>query len=123
MKCERCPSLQCLPDCLLAKVAYCSYCATYGHFSVSCKHYKSKKTIIIEQNNKIIPNWSIGPRQITICKSEKAIRAFLYFYKLTVCQKMDTNIRNINKFCKENGWAKTVFVEPAENIDSEEDEE
>jgi hypothetical protein len=35
---------------------------------------------------------------------------------------METNVRNINKFCKENGWAKPTYVEPAENVDSEEDD-
>jgi len=120
MKCKRCPG-PCLTGCLLAKVAYCSYCATYGHFSINCSYHTQRKQITI-QEPAIYKEWPTGPRQICICKSEKSVRAFLYFYKLSVCQKMETNIRNINKFCKENGWAKPTYVEPAENVDSEEDD-
>ena len=122
MKCKRCPG-PCLEGCLLGKASYCSYCAKYGHFTVYCSNHNKNRTDPQTTNRTAINEWPTAPRQITICKSEKAIRAFLYFYKLSVCQKMETNIKNINRFCRENGWAKTVFIEPAENIDSEENEE
>lgn len=118
MKCKRCPGL-CQKDCLLAKVSYCSYCATYGHFSVNCSYHKTKQINPLPKPKPL--TFPEGPRKVEICKSEKSVRAFLYFYKLSVCQKMETNIRNINKFCKESGWDKPVFIEPAENIDSDEE--
>jgi len=119
MKCKRCPG-PCLVGCLLGSVSYCSYCATYGHFTVNCSNHTKIKQYVTEP--KIYTEWPTGPRQVSICKSEKSVRAFLYFYKLSVCQKMETNVRNINKFCKENGWARPIFIEPAENVESEEDE-
>lgn len=119
MKCNNCPG-PCLPNCLLGRVSYCSYCASYGHFTINCSNHTKRAPILKEP--KTYTEWPTGPRQVSICKSEKSVRAFLYFYKLSVCQKMETNVRNINKFCRENGWARPIFIEPAENVDSEEDE-
>jgi len=94
---------------LLAKAAYCGFCATYGHFSSSCKYYKS-----IEQKPLVLKRVCFEPLRnntLFICKSEKSLRSFLYFYKLSVCQKLDSNIKNVKKFCKEQGWT-LVFIDP-----------
>ena len=97
---------------LLAKAAYCGFCATYGHFSSSCKYHKS-----IEQKPVVLKRVYFEPLRnntLFICKSEKSLRSFLYFYKLSVCQKLDSNIKNVRKFCKEQGWS-LVFIDPADS--------
>lgn len=102
-------------------MSYCSYCATYGHFTRFCEFYTERK--VKDEAPKILLEIKEEPKQITICKSDKALKAFLYFWKLSVCQSIESNIRNITKFCKEKGWAKPIFVEPAENVDEEKDED
>ena len=110
--CRKCPSTGCLSNCRLASSAYCGYCGMYGHFAKYCKHHVTIVNTPITPK-KLIFDSDETPRQLSICKSEKGVRAFLYFYKLSVCQRMESNLKNIKKYCKERGWHIT-FIEPAE---------
>jgi hypothetical protein len=46
---------------------------------------------------------SVPKEALVITKEDKAIRAFLLFHKLSACLKIENNIRNLKKYCKETG--------------------
>ena len=110
--CKRCVG-QCDDKCLMNKVAYCAFCACRGHFSINCVHYKPVKHMFATPK-KIFFDGE-GGRTLVICKSEKALKAFLYFHKLSVCQKLEAKIKTMKKYCKENKWELNL-VEPASII-------
>ena len=101
MSCKRCID-KCDNECLMNKVAYCAFCAHRGHFTVNCINYKPIN------HEKYVPKKIFfdgeGGRTLVICRSEKALKAFLYFHKLSVCQKIESKIKTIKKYCKENKW-------------------
>ena len=97
--CKRCVG-QCDDKCLMNKVAYCVFCACRGHFSINCAYYKPVKYVFAKPK-KIFFDGE-GGRSLVICKSEKALKAFLYFHKLSVCQKLEAKIKTMKKYCKEN---------------------
>jgi len=107
MSCAFCSGSHSTEECLLKKTAYCSYCCKKGHFTVKCKYH-----VILGDSVKCMKSTpsSIPKEALVITREDKAIRAFLLFHKLSACLKMENNIRNLKKYCKETGQ-RLVWVE------------
>ncbi len=125
MVCRCCKEDLCKEECLLAKASYCCYCASYGHFSVHCQMHCEKFPKKIEVKRRI-DFGNEDANKITLCRTEKAINAFLYFWKLSVSKNLETNVKTIKKFCKGQGWCEPEFIEPCvpnENVAEEEEDD
>lgn len=94
--------------CPLAKAAYCSYCASYGHFTTACNRaFEAKKVqasdaarvmkAIAEERKKEMKRASLE-----IIDTDNSIRAYLLSKSIEPAQKKKENIKILQKYAEEH---------------------
>lgn len=91
--------------CPLAKAAYCSYCASYGHFTKTCSRAFEAKKVQASDAARVMKAIAHEKKKEKACleiiDTENSIRAYLLSKSIEPSQKKKENIKKLEEYAEE----------------------
>jgi len=106
--------------CPLAKAAYCSYCASYGHFTKTCNRAFEAKKVQANDAARVMKSIAEAKRKekeqekkacLEIIDTENNIRTYLMSKSIEPSQKKKENIKKLEQYAEEHALL-LVMISP-----------
>ena len=96
--------------CPLAKAAYCSYCASYGHFATACNRAFEAKKVQANDAARVMKAIAQEKKKekekekayLEIIDTDNSIRAYLMSKSIEPAQKKKENIKILQKYAEDH---------------------